>query len=167
MLKLLGGLMICTVCSYCGFYMSDRLKRRRDFLLGMENALSFIKTEIEFGRYDLKHIFLKIDNSPQLCGFFGICTDRIEELGIKKAWSEAADKTGDVANLKVEDKNVLRELSRELGMSDVEGQKKAINRTADHIKECRKNAEEEYARLSKTYKGCGVLLGVFFLIILI
>ncbi len=167
MLRLLGGLMICIVSSYCGFFMADRLKKRRDFLRGMENALSFIQTEIEFGKYELRYIFKRIEDSPSLCGFFKCCTDAMKDNGIKSAWKKAVEKIADDANLKEEDKTALEELSKELGMSDVCGQKKAIERTVALINGYGKHAEEEYLRLSKTYKGCGVLLGVFFLIILI
>ena len=57
MLRLVGGALIFAVSTYCGFYLSGRLKTRVDFLRGISDALSFISSEIEFGHYELADIF--------------------------------------------------------------------------------------------------------------
>ena len=165
MIRFVGGAMICTVSSYFGFYMADRLKKRRNFLREMVDSLSFIGREMEFGRYELHRIFANLCDTATLFGFFKICNDKIEDWGIKKSWEHAVCEISCDACLKNEDKAALMTLSGELGMTDINGQRKAIERTVSALAECEKKADEEYIRLSKAYRGCGVLLGVFFLIL--
>lgn len=164
MIRLFGGMLVFCVFAYSGFYLSGRLKARRDFLRAMSGALSFIATEIEYSHYDLINIFRRADSSPRLNGFFTRCADGIEQYGIRKIWDKEVGECVDSGLLK--DTEVLRELGRQLGMSDIEGQKKAIGRVVLSLDEDTKRADEEYLRLSKPYKSCGILLGVFFLIII-
>ena len=164
MIRLFGGMMVFFVFAYCGFYLSGRIKARRDFLRAMSGALSFIASEIEYSHYDLIDIFKRADSSPSLCGFFTRCAEGIEKYGIRKVWDKEVGECVDLGLLK--DGEILKELGRQLGMSDIEGQKKAIERTVAVLDDNGKTADEEYVRLSKPYRSCGILLGVFFLIIL-
>lgn len=167
MLRLIGGLMAATVSALYGFGMANRLKRRRDFLTALSGALSFIAAEIKFGRYHMPNIFAKIDNVPSLCGFFTTVGEKMAEDGLRKAWGCGLETVSERACLRAEDVQTLMSLGGELGMSDVSGQSDAIARAVTHIDEGICNAREEYERLSRVYRGCGVLLGVFFLIIVI
>ncbi len=167
MLRLLGGALIFTVSAYYGFHLSGRLKKRRDFLRAMSGALAFVLAEIEFGRYDIAHIFARADISPALCGFFKRCIGGIEEQGLQYGWRKATKECADIAYIKEYDCEALLALGMQIGMTDVSGQKKAIGCAVAHIDKNAKEAEEEYQRLAKPYRSCGVLLGVFFLIIAI
>lgn len=167
MLSAIGSGMICITSAYFGFYMAERLKKRYCFLREMINALLFIERETEFGKYELSRLFKKLEGVSALGGFFKLCRNGMEENGIKQAWRDAAKETADKVCLKEWDITTVSELAEELGMTDARGQKKAIKRTVGILNECCKNAEEEYNRLSKPYRHCGVLIGIFFLILFI
>lgn len=164
MIRLFGGVLIFIVSAYCGFYFSGTLKKRRDFLRAMSGALSFISAEIEFAHSELENILMRADTSSALCGFFSVCVPKIKKCGIRSAWTIAVDEC--TVNLKAEEKDVLVRLGGQIGMSDVEGQKKTISRAVRQLDEYAKLADEEYTRLSKPYRSCGILLGVFILIII-
>lgn len=166
MVRLFGGVLIFIVSAYCGFYFSGRLKTHRDFLKAMSGALSFISAEIEFAHSELENILMRADTSTALCGFFSVCVPEIKKCGIRSAWTKAVDECADRASLKDEEKDVLIQLGGQIGMSDVEGHKKAISRAVRQLDEYAKIANEEYTRLSKPYRSCGILLGVFFLIMI-
>ncbi len=167
MLRLFGGVLIFTVSAYYGFHLSDRLKKRRDFLRAMSGALAFVLAEIEFGRYDIAHIFRRADIMPALCGFFGRCIGEIKEKGLQYGWERAVRESADIAYIKNCDCEALLTLGAQIGMTDVSGQKNALLRAIAHIDKYTQEAEEEYQRLAKPYRSCGVLLGAFLLIIAI
>ena len=163
MLRFIGGALIFAVSTYCGFYISGRLKTRCDFLRAMSDALSFISSEIEFGQYDLEHIFKRI-KIPAVSDFFGACAKFIKSDGVRQVWGS------EVLNcnvIKSEDADILLQLGSQLGRTDIEGQKNAISRAISELDKNAKAANEEYIRLGKTYRECGALLGLFFMIILI
>ncbi len=161
--RFFGSLLIAVVCAYYGFAAADRLKKRKDFLTSFLNSLSFLETEICFGNYDLKSVFKRLDDK-KLCGIYADCAERITDLGIRRAWKESVGKTSGAVYLKTGDADALLSLTAELGMSDAEGQKKMIARTSQLISQCSDDAYEEYARLGRVYRSCGVLTGVFVVI---
>lgn len=164
MIRLLGGVLVFIVSAYGGFYFSGTLKKRRDFLRAMSGALSFISTEIEFAHSELENILIRADAPEALCGFFSQCAGEIKKCGIRNAWTNAVDECA--VNLLPEEKDVLIQLGGRIGMSDVEGQKNTISRAVRQLDEYAKLADEEYKRLSKPYRSCGILLGVFILIMI-
>lgn len=164
MLKLIGASLLGFVCAYYGFISADRLKKRRDFLNEFKSSLSVIETEIVLGRYELGEIFRGIDKSQKLYGLYGICASLIEENGIRNAWKLASEKAGEQGCLKKEDISAVSSLGNELGMSDTDGQKKALKRAAELIKPLADNAGEEYTRLARVYRSCGVLAGIFIIL---
>lgn len=167
MLSFLGGGMICAVSSYCGFYLASRLEKRRDFLRGMRDALAFMRTEIAFAKNELGYIFSGLERSSGLCGFFKMCNESLKDCGIKAAWQAALDKTAEDVNLSPEDIRILKQLGQVLGMSDVKGQMSAIDTAVSHLNDSIATAEADCNRLCRVYRQCGVLLGIFILIIVI
>ncbi len=166
-MKLLIGIIMLCISAYMGFYLSDRLKRRRDFLKEMSVALSQLATEIEFSHTALSRIFELFCDRRELCGFFTDCKGRMDSLGIRRAWQAAAEEMGERAMLKCDDIRILASLGSELGMTDISGQKTAIARVIRQLDANAVTADEEYSRLGRTYRQCGLLVGVFFIIILI
>lgn len=167
MIRLLGGGLIFCTTAYFGFYFANRLKKRRDFLAAISAALTYIMTEIEFSHFELVRIFKNTDKSESLCGFFEKCISGMEKGGIRNAWGNAVLSVSEEVGLRNEETETILRLGGQLGMSDVSGQKTAICKAITHIDRYMQAAEDEYTRLGKTYRTCGVLLGVFFVIIII
>lgn len=166
MLRFSGALMICLCCIWAGFSAADRLRRRRDFLVRFGTSLAVLETEIEFGRRNLAAIFSGMDTDGLLYGFYSRCAGKVADMGIKRAWSEAADAVSGRAALTDGDREVIRSLGSELGMSDVMGQKRAIERTYELLSERAAEAGADCERLTRVYRGCGLLSGAFAVLML-
>ena len=167
MLRFTGGMLIFAVSTYFGFYLASRLEKRRDFLRTMRDSLAFMRTEIVFSKNELGHIFSGLDKSPVLCGFFKTCTENMKNSGIKTAWKTALDIAAEEANLSDEDIRILKQLGGVLGMSDVKSQTSAIDTAITHLDAAIIRSEADCEKLCKMYRQCGVLLGIFILIIVI
>lgn len=166
MLRMTGALLICLVCIWVGFSAADRLRRRRDFLECFVTSLSVLETEITFGMRGLGTIFRDMSSDDRLYGLYGSCAETLAERGIKTAWSDAVNGVCDNAALTGADAETIRALGSELGMSDVGGQKRAIERTAELLSKSADEAGERCMRLTKVYRGCGVLSGIFAVLML-
>ncbi len=165
-IRFIGSTLVAIAVTWWGMCEAKKLKERVEFLRALLSGLLTAKAEIEFGRYEIGYIFKRINMNNDK-GIFKICSGLIKEKGIKAAWETAVNNVCDEGFLKGNDKNVIIQLGKSLGMSDVEGQKNNIDMVVAELKKSISVAEEEDMRLGKVYKGCSVLLGVFIMIILI
>ncbi len=166
MVRLMGALMVCAVCIWAGFSAADRLRRRRDFLRDFVTSLSVLETEIAFGKYDLEEIFGRMNADEHLYGMYKTCSEQLGEYGIKRAWNNAVSAVADAASLTDSDIDAVCALGAELGMSDINGQIRAIERTAELSSGNAGEAEERCTRLTRVYRGCGMLSGAFAVLML-
>lgn len=164
--RFLGGLMVATGISWWGMSEAKKLKDRVEFLKAVLAGLTRTKTQIEFGRFDIGYIFRKL-NIKNDRNLFSLCAEHIKKEGIRGAWEKSVNSVCDDGIIKEDEKNVILQLGNSLGMSDIEGQKNNIDMVVTELKKCITMAEDENIRLGKVYRGCGVLLGVFIMIILI
>lgn len=164
MLRFLGSAALGAVCVMYGFGRAAQLLRRRDFLRGFCGALSVIETEISFGRRTLSEIFPGLD-STELCGLFTGCASELDALGIRRAWQIAAEAAAQTAGLTADERDVIFSLGSELGRSDVEGQKNILKRTEAFVSAQLDKAEDEYKRMGRVYRSCGLLAGALILLI--
>lgn len=159
MIRFFGAAMVGVVLAYFGFSSASRLKERRDYISEFITSLSVLETEMEFGRYSLKELFELLDKRFGRLVIYGKSAECIDESGIKKAWCKACDEIA--LYVGAEERSIIKGLGDELGMSDVRGQKRALSRTSALLSELQKSAAEDYERLSRVYRWCGVLAGVF------
>lgn len=164
MLKLTGAVLIGAVCVMYGFSAADRLRRRRDFLNAFLTSLSVLETEIVFGRYPLRVIFGRIKNK-ELCGLYTDCD--IDGLGIRAAWERSASAAAAAAGLKENELAAVLSLGSELGMTDIEGQKRSIARARELAAAYAADAADDHRRLGRAYRGCGIAAGIFFVLMFI
>lgn len=165
MIRLIGALMIGTVSTYCGFAAAERLKQRRELIKGFISSLKAMETEILFGRGSLGEIFRRLDGRFIKQKFYGVCADYIERMGIKKAWETSLSETAQ--GLKAEEYDILNALGGELGMSDTDGQKRAIDHVCTLLERVYDEADKEYVRLAGVYRKCGILCGAFIILAVI
>lgn len=163
MLRQTGSLMLAAACAMYGAELAAALRRRRDFMREFVTSLSVIETEIIFCARPLGEIFKKLDNK-KLYGLFTECAAEIDKCGIKAAWEAAARQAAQCADLPKSCVDTLMQIGSELGRSDKEGQKKAIKRTAALADAAAAEADEEYKRMGRVYRGCGLLAGALCII---
>lgn len=164
MLKLIGACLVIVGGTLWGFFEADKLRRRTEKLGQILFALKLLENEVVYEKRDIKSALYAIGktNGPE---FLLYGAENIERLGIKGALCQAVNKyENDILGT---DKNTLKILWENLGMSDADSQAKAIRHIAGILKEAKAVAEDEYAKGGKLKRGMGFLGGVFMVILLL
>lgn len=164
-MKLIGAAMIFIACAYCGFSLSDRLKKRQMYLGNMITALNLLETEISFGGSRLKRAFIRLDTAADTRGLFKTAADKTETLGIKKAWSEAVTEKQDELCFSDADAEVLTSFGERLGMTDTENQVKNIRYVKNRLEAQLAAAQTEYKSMGRVLRSGGILSGLFLVLI--
>lgn len=150
-----------------GKIISKKYTYRLNELRDMKNALNILKNKIKFTYEPLSEIFEYIaDNSIK--NISNIFKNSVEKMNLKTAsesWEESVQETE--SNLKDEDKNILKMLSKLLGITDMEGQVSQIEITENFLNNQIQDAEMEKQKNEKLYKKLGMVMGLAIVIILI
>ncbi|MCL2355178.1 MAG: stage III sporulation protein AB, partial [Oscillospiraceae bacterium] len=96
---------------------------------------------------------------------FRIASNNMKLLTAGKAWDLALN-TG-LLNINEEDKNVLMNLSKLLGKTDIQGQVSQIEITESFLDEQITKAEGERIKSEKMYRSLGIIMGLAIVIILL
>lgn len=140
----------------------NRVKELRQF----KNILNIIKTKIKFTYEPIPEIFEEISNSvnKNIGNIFKNAKNKMNKTTANIAWEEAIDET--VTNLKQEDRNTLKTLSKLLGQTDVEGQVGQIEITQRFLEDQIGQALEEKQKNEKLYTKLGTIMGLAIIIVL-
>ncbi len=163
MFRIIGAGLIIVAGSMIGFLKSDSLKKRAECLDGIISGLNLLETDIGYGRNDLFCALFSIGENHGI-GMFKTIANNLSKDGIKVATDKALLEE---EFLLERDKAPIRALAENLGMTDSVTQVGAIKRAVSGLSESKKNAQEEYAKLGRLYRSCGVLGGILGAIILI
>lgn len=164
MLKLIGACLIIGGGTVWGFFEADKLLRRTEKLEQIVFALKLLENEVVYGKRDIKSS-LSLIGKNQGPEYLVYAAENIERLGIKTALCESVDKyEKDILGT---DKNTLKILWDNLGMTDSASQVKAIRHVKGILEEAKTAAESEYAKTGKLKRSMGFLGGVFAVILLL
>lgn len=163
MFRIIGSGMIIFAGSMIGFLKSDSLKKRAECIGSIILGLNLLETDIGYGRNDLFCALISIGENHGI-GMFKAIAQNLSKDGIKVATDKALAEEG---YLLERDKAPIRALAESLGMTDSVTQVRTIKRAVSVLSEGKKNAQEEYAKLGRLYRSCGVLGGILGAIILI
>ncbi len=166
-IKILIYSFIFLTCSAIGLIKSQKYVYRVDELKEFKNALNMFKTKIKFTYEPLPDIFKQISNTitPSIGSIFKIASYNMSFLTAGEAWSKAIDT--DILNINLEDKKILKDLSKLLGATDLEGQISQIEVTETFLDEQIKRAEKEKEKNEQMYRKLGVIIGLGIVIVLI
>ena len=84
---------------------------------------------------------------------------------VKSSWRDSIQEAD--ISLNQEDKDVLKELGKVLGQTDADSQVSEIEVTENFLDMQIEKAEESRKKNQKIYKTLGILIGLFFVIVLI
>ncbi|MCT8976037.1 stage III sporulation protein SpoIIIAB [Clostridium sp. CX1] len=172
MLKVIGCMMILLASTGIGFIYGERFKKRTNQLNELRRCIHQLQNEIVYthtplpeaimdiskkSNYPIKDIFEDISNLL----FDGEVDD------VYEAFRNVFIKKREDLNLKREDINVILDLSKTLGESDIEGQQKMFALTLENIKKQLKISEELMSKNLKMYRYLGFSFGAMLVIILI
>lgn len=162
-------IFVFIISNRIGKILAQKYKERVDELEEMKNAIHLFKTKIKYTYDPIPEIFIEIaKNTKNNIGDIFKCT--VEKMKNKSAgisWEEALDENKEKTNLKEEDIEVLKKLSKLLGMTDAEGQISQIEITNQFLEEKIVQAIEEKNKNQKLYQKLGTTMGLVIVILLI
>lgn len=170
MIKIIGCLLILGASTIAGFIFSESFKKRLKQLNEIERAIGQLENEIEYTYTPLPEA---LDNVAQ-----------ISELPISNVFSRASKllyannvetvyEAFDICfkevtvDLNSDDINVVLDLSKSLGNSDIEGHKKIFSLARDNLKKRIALAEEAMSKNVKMYRYLGFSIGAVIVIVLV
>lgn len=158
---------IFLTCSMIGILKSRKYVYRVEELKEFKNALNMFKTKIKFTYEPIPEIFEQISNTinPDIGSIFKIASNNMKFCTAGEAWTKAIDM--DILNISLEDKTILKDLSKMLGKTDLQGQISQIEITSSFIDEQIKKAERAREKNEKMYTKLGVIIGLSIVIVLI
>ena len=164
--KIIIYTFIFLTSSGIGLLISKKYEQRVNELKELKNALNMFKTKIKFTYEPIPEIFREISNSlnSKTGMVFEIASENMKLLTAGEAWNSAIDT--DILDITGEDKKVIKDLSKLLGLTDIEGQVSQINLTTSLLDEQIRKAEEDKTRNSRMFKTLGMVLGLTIVIIL-
>ena len=167
MIKYFMLILVFISSSLIGRLISKKYIDRVEELKEIKNALNIFKSKIKFTYEPLQEIFKQISNmvNKNIGNIFKNAKDIMKEKTAAIAWEEAVENSN--TNLKEEDLQVLKNLSKLLGISDIDGQISQIEVTESFIERQLREAEQEKQKNVKLYKMLGNTIGLAIVIILI
>ena len=153
--------------SLIGNYIAKGYTYRVQELEEMKNALNIFKTKIKFTYAPIPEIFEEIakNSTENISKLFLYAKEKLRDNTANIAWEEAVENTKN--NLKEEDKQTLKTLSKLLGMTDTEGQISQIEITESFLEQQIKIAQEEKNKNERLYRKLGTTIGLAIVIVLI
>lgn len=167
LIKIIIYSFIFLSCSFIGILISKKYVNRVNELREFKNALNIFKTKIRYTYEPIPEIFKEISKnvSYNVSSVFKGAADKMGVLTAGEAWDLALKI--DTLNIEDEDRNVLRNLSKMLGQTDIDGQLSQIEMTSEFLDKQIKKAENQKEKSEKMYRTLGMIMGMAIVIILI
>ena len=166
-IKIIIYAFIFLSCSLIGILISKKYINRVNELKEFKNALNIFKTKIRYTYEPIPEIFAEISENvnSNISNVFKQASLKMDILAAGEAWNLALKI--DNLNINDEDRNILKNLSKLLGKTDLQGQLNQIEMTSDFLDEQIKKAEKEKDKNEKMYRTLGMILGLTIVIILL
>lgn len=155
-------------CLSIGFLIAKKYANRVKELKDMKNALNMFETKMKFTYESVPEIFEEISvqyEKEEIGQVFRNAVSLMKDKSAGEAWNEGINMTN--SNLTIEDKNILKNLGKMLGKTDIEGQISEIELVIQFLDTQIELAEIEKRKNEKMYKTLGGVVGLALVIILI
>ena len=158
--------LILVSSTLIGKFFSNKYIYRLEELEDVKNSLNILKTKIKFTYEPIPEVFGEIAENvnSNISRLFLLAKQNMEKMSAGEAFEKAVDNF--TCNLKLEDKKVIKMLSKLLGRTDVEGQISQIEVTEEFLENQIKEAEEEKKKNERLYTRLGTVIGLTIVIIL-
>lgn len=160
-------IVIFGLAVYIGNSKANQYVYRVKELICIKSALNIFENKIKFTQSPLEEIFKSIgENSAEqnIKNIFQALAMK-ENINIHKKWENAISNIE--SNLNSEDKNILIDMGKILGTTDVDGQVSNIKITSSFINRQIEKAEQEKEKNAKIFRTLGIVSGLTIIIILI
>lgn len=151
-IKFITLLLIFGGTSFIGILVAKKYENRLKELQEIKNALHMLEVKIKFTYDPIPKIFREIESKVNECvgKIFGLASEKMESVQADEAWNEAIYETSN--NLIEKDKEILKELGKLLGQTDVEGQISQIKLVSDFLDMQIQEANMEKQKNEKLYR---------------
>lgn len=168
-IKYIFLLVIFLSSSKIGKMLAQRYYYRVQELEELKNALNLFKTKIKFTYETIPEIFEEISNNitKNISNIFKSTVKGLKDFSISQAWEQAIESEKKNTNLNEEDIRVIKLLSKQLGITDIEGQISQIEITEHFLDTQIKQAQQEKEKNQKLYQKLGTTMGLVIVILLI
>lgn len=172
MFKIVILLGIVLVCSFIGYVYGEGFKGRFIELSELMRSLIDMENEITYSYRPLPEVLYSIGNkSESAIGNIFIGTSELLGKGssedVSTAFTESIHMHRDETAMKKEDFNILLDLAKSLGDTDIIGQGQIFTLAKEKLKSRIDIAEKDYRQSCKVYKYLGVGIGLMIAIFLI
>ncbi len=159
--------LIFAITSILGFVIANRYKFRVRDLKLLRNVLNVLETKIKYTYEPLPKIFedLSREFDYGISQIFAISKEKMKTSSASEALEYGINKSETYLNK--EDLEILRNLEKLLGKTNVEGQLSEINLSKKFVDMQIQKAEEEQRKNEKLYRNLGIILGIVMVIIFI
>lgn len=172
MIKTIGCLMILSATTIGGLIYSEGFKKRVKQLNELERAVNQLQSEIEYTYTPLpealSNVSLKSEapiNKIFMKASKLLSSNEVET--VYEAFQRCFNDFDITLNLNEEDSNVILDLSKSLGESDIEGHKKIFSLAKSNLKKRIDIAETIMNKNVKMYRYLGFSIGAMIVIVLI
>ena len=156
------------ICMLVGRLISKKYRNRVEELKQMQNALNMVKTKMRFTYEPLPDIFEEVQEKVtnfNIASIFQKAGSNMKEKTAGQAWRETLEEQE--TNFTKEDHEIIKNFSRLLGKTDLEGQLSEIELVVELLEVQRRKAEESRNKNEKMYQTLGMVAGLAIVIILI
>ncbi len=172
MFKLAGILCILTGCAGWGISRIGEEKNRIRHLKELIRIIKRMQDEMSYGKHTMPEICLTLSECCEMPYrvYFKQIFERMEHdrgVCLDKVWEEQAVECLKGVPLSEEEKSILSNLPRNLGMQEEKMQAEIIGQSVDYLARKYRQAEEGYDNKSRMIFSVSVLTGVFLIILLL
>ena len=160
-------IVILGLAVYMGNLKANQYVNRVKELICIKSALNIFENKIKFTQSPLKEIFKNIGENASEYNIKNIFEALAieEDLNIHEKWKNVISDIE--SNLNSEDKNILIDMGKILGTTDVDGQVSNIKITTSFIDRQIEKAEQEKEKNAKMFRTLGIVSGLSIIVILI
>lgn len=172
MIKIIGCAVILGASTMAGFIYSERLKYRVFQLNEVQRAVYQLQNEITYVHALLPDAFKNIAHKSKepIKELFNKTSELLsdnEYENVYEATNSAVNLMKNRLYLNTDDINVILDLTKTLGESDIEGQNNIFSLTISNLKKQIKISEEFMNKNIKMYRYLGFSFGAMLVIVLI
>lgn len=172
MIKEMGCLIIVAASTIAGFMYSEKFKKRVKQLNEFERAINQLQDEIEYTHTHLPEAFNNIAEKSEnpINKVFSKVSNLLyegEAESVYDAFEKSIKDKKFELNLDEDDINVILDLSKTLGNSDIDGHKRMFSLVRNNLKKRISIAEVSMNKNVKMYRYLGFTIGAMLVIVLI
>lgn len=168
-LKVILCLGILEISTYIGILLSRKLNKKEKEYMELQNILGYIKTNIKYLGEDILKIFESLYEKYKKENWGILFKNVLDEINFNNiSLAEAITKSiNKYQFMFCADLNILKQVSNNLGKTDIEDQINNLSVYQERLKEKIIDASESKKKNEKMYRSLGIICGIMLVIVLI